>query len=175
MRTILCGLVALALIACGDGKADAVNDRESIDAASGRTKVVDLAAYDLPFTVMFPDQRSLTDTVPTLGWNEEQGWFGAKLGERFNLRIIEGPADLGRLKRDLDNDLLRTHTLITDQSDLVIYRSEYPDDPSLVFIHFFQVVAHDGRQFVIESDPEGQFNEADIRQMVEAVKAKIPA
>jgi hypothetical protein len=174
MRNLLVVIPSLALLGCGDAPAPSAADQRN-DTLTTAASATDLAQYDLPLQVILPDARALAGAEPTLGWNEEEGWFGARAGDHFSLHITEEPGDMPRLKRDLENDLLRKHTVLTDRPDLLIYRSDFPDDPSLVQVHFYRVMTVGERTFVIESDPEGRFNEADVERMIAAVSAKTPA
>ena len=98
-----------------------------------------------------------------------------KAGDHFGLVITEEPGDIPRLKAALDRDLLRKNTLLRETPDLLTYRSEFPDDASLVFMHFYQVIKAGDRAFVVQ-DTEGQpFNQQDIDRMLAAVSPKPPA
>jgi hypothetical protein len=65
-------------------------------------------------------------------------------GEHFGLVITEGPADMARLKGDLERDLLRKNTILQETPDLLIFRSEFPDDTTLTFHRFHRSVAFRG-------------------------------
>ena len=57
----------------------------------------------------------------------------------------------------------------------MVYRSAFPDDPDLVFIHFYQVVRAGDRQFVVQDVDGLRFNEADVRTMRRSIVVKPPA
>ena len=169
----------LLMQACGDGKQQAAEQATGTDTtatpAVSNEPAVDLAEYDLPLAITFPPAQLTGGAQPQLAWYEEEGYFGVKAGEHFGLRITEEPGDVARLKADLDRDLVRKNSLVTDTPELIVYQSQFPDDPSLVFMHFYQVLKAGDRTFVVESDPDGRFNATDIDRMRTAVATKSPA
>lgn len=169
IRTIV--LVMPLLFACGgraDNTASDIAGASSAD-ASATPAVVDLGPWDLPLNVVPPDRPG--DSLQVT-WNEEFGHLEVSAGEHFSLIITEGPGDVERLKADLGRDLLRTHEVLREEPGLLVYRSAFPDDPDLVFTHAYQVLGSGGRSFVVETHPQGRFNEADVEVMVRAVLPK---
>ncbi|MCB0793233.1 MAG: hypothetical protein KDB88_00720 [Flavobacteriales bacterium] len=164
------GLVML-LAACG-GAPEAEVDRQDSPQEDPEAVGIDLSAEGFPLVVHPPE--GLDDPLEVT-WVEEFGHLEVTAGDRFALIITEGLADIQRLKADLDRDLLRTHTVLREDADHVVYKSAFPDDPDLVFVHFYQVIDAGGSTFVVESRPEGRFDQADVDAMAQAVKAKEPA
>lgn len=169
IRTI--ALALPLLFACGgpadNTASDAAGD-PSAD-ASATPAVVDLGPWDVPLNVVPPDRPG--DSLQVI-WNEEFGHLEVSAGEHFTLIITEGPGDVARLKADLGRDLLRTHEVLREEPGLLVYRSAFPDDPDLVFVHAYQVLEMGDRSFVVETHPQGRFNEADVEAMVRAVVPK---
>ena len=114
------------------------------------------------------DQQLIGADTTMVNWNEAIGRLEVAAGERFQITITEEEADLARLKADLDRDMLRRNTIIEETPEVLIYRSEFPDE-TITFVHFYQIVKHDGRTFVIQSNDQGRFNEADVRRMAASV------
>jgi hypothetical protein len=171
-------LACLALLcACGDGKKDAA-DQMAVQGDSTSTPTgaaIDLSRFELPLLLTPPDKQYLDGQEPQIVWKEEIGKLEITAGDHFGLQITEEPADIGRLKADLDRDLLRKSTIIKETPELVIYKSEFPDDSTLVFIHFYQIVKAGDRTFVVEDTDAGKrFNEQDVERMVAAVGPKQP-
>jgi hypothetical protein len=165
-------LVLLAgLAACGGNGAEAITETPPDDPVPA---VIDLSSEDMPLLLAPPQPGELGGDSVQVSWNDEFGHLEVHGGDHFGLQISEEPGDVGRMKADLERDMLRKHTLIEDAPDRLVYRSAFPDDPDLVFVHFYRVLQADGRTFVVESDPMGRFNEADVRRMVEAVAPKDP-
>jgi hypothetical protein len=134
---------------------------------------VDLSAQGLPLFVELGDASTLGVDSPTVRWNEEMGRVEVSAGEHFGITIREDAADLERVKADLDRDMLQKHTLMEESTEKLVYRSQFPDE-DLVFIHFYQVLDSEGRTFIVQDDPNGRFNEADIKRMSNAVRAQKP-
>lgn len=134
---------------------------------------VDLEGNDMPLVVELGDAATLGVDAPSTAWNEETGRVEVKAGDHFSLLISEEPGDLARLKADLERDVLRTHQIIQDSPEHVVYRSQFPDD-ALVFVHFYRIIKVDGREFVVQDDPAGRYNEADIERMARSVRTQRP-
>lgn len=167
----------LGLLAC-DGPApgtDGAGTAATDSTRSASLQPVDLAAHGLPLLLLPPDPTINDGAQPTIVWKDGPGVLEIKAGEHFGLTIAEEPGDPARLKADLDRDLLQKHTVLMDSTDLVMYRSAFPDDPSLVFIHFYQVVRAGDRQFLVQDVDGFRFNEADVRTMARSIVVKPPA
>ena len=132
---------------------------------------VDLTAQDIPLFVEMGDAATLGVDAPQVEWNEEMGRVEVRAGDHFGITIREVVADLARLRADLDRDMLQKHTVIEEAPDRIIYRSQFPDE-ALVFVHFLQVVTAQDRSFIIQDDPNGRFNEADVARMAKAVRTQ---
>ena len=167
-------LSAFALLtACGDGKKEAAEQQLAADSTTtGYT--VDLASFDMPFALELGDLATLGADSAQLRWNEEFGWLEVRAGDGFAVTIAEAPADLVRLKGDLDRDMLQKHTLISETPELVVYRSQFPDE-DLVFVHFYRIVQVGDRTFVMQDALGGRFNEAEIARMSASVRLQQPA
>ena len=99
--------------------------------------------HGLPLLLTAPDKELTGGADPSIIWKDETGTLAVGAGEHFGLEIREEPADIPRLKATLDRDLLRRNTVVREEPDLLVWRSEFPDDPSLVFIHFYRVLKTD--------------------------------
>ena len=164
------GALALALAACGDGKADAAKKMAAAADSTRMAAMVDLSAHHMPLMLEMPDGLP----GPALLWKDEIGKLSVRAGDRFALDIHEAPADLGRLKADLDRDLLKRNTIVEETPDLLIYRSEFPDDTALVSFHFNRSITVGDRTFQVEDAPDdGAFFTLDqIKRMAAAVRPK---
>ncbi len=122
-----------------------------------------------------PDPLTTGGAAPTIVWKDGPGVLEIKAGDHFGLTIAEEPGDPARLKAGLERDLLQKHVVLTDTTDLVVYRSTFPDDPALVFIHFYQVIRAGERQFVVQDADGARYNASDIRVMQRCLVVKPPA
>lgn len=174
MKSIIPALslaIALLLHACGDGRADAVKQMAALEDSLKTATRTDLAEYQLPLVVQPPAGLA----PPTVLWKDEVGKLEVRSGDRFGLQLYEAPPDMGRIKADLDRDLLKKNTILEDNPELLVYRSEFPDDTTLVFHHFHQSITAGGRTFQVEDLREGTpYTLQDIRHMAAAVQPSAP-
>lgn len=179
MKKALAALLVLIVASCGDPPRPTIgaNPVDTLAAvAIPSDTVVDLAAFDLPLKLTAPDAEAALGVPLTIRVNDERGWVEVDRGEHFRLCISEVDGDeLARLKADLQRDQLRKATVITERPDLLLYKQEFPADPSLVFVHFLRKVNVGGRQFTVESAPDGRFNEADAWRMIASIAAGAPS
>lgn len=177
MRNIVSASSLLVLVACG-GTGDpsaAAGSAASDSIANPAPTPIDLSTHGLPLMLLPPDPLTTGGAAPTIVWKDGPGVLEIKAGDHFGLTIAEEPGDPARLKAGLDRDLLQKHVVLTDTADMVVYRSAFPDDPDLVFIHFYQVIRVGDRQFVVEDADGTRYNEADIRVMQRCLVLKPPA
>ena len=167
MKQMLFLPIALLLLsACGEGEKVENGTAEIQEQTEQHT--IDLREHDVPLAVDV-DPHLAAAHQPEARWNEQNGKLEVNAGDRFRITIAEEPGDIGRLKESLERDMLRTTTVIEEDPQMVIYRSTFPDE-EIVFVHFYRVIEHDGRSFVIESHNEGRFNEEDVRRMARSVR-----
>jgi hypothetical protein len=173
---ILLARAALVLASCGGGggKTDGGTDADSASVLAP-ANAIDLGAHGMPLVLNAPDKQLTGGQEPAIVWKDQTGVLEVRAGDHFGLLVIEEPGDIARKKADLDRDLLRKHTILKETPDLLVYRSEFPDDPSLVYIRFHQLVHAGDRHFVVEDIPELRFNEQDVERMVGAIAPKQPA
>jgi hypothetical protein len=176
MKAMVPVVLALCLVACGSN--DTKPEGEVVDstatAVTTPPAILDLGSYDTPLLVELGDMATLGVDSPTVKWNEEFGRLEVSAGEHFGLLITEEPGDLARLKADLDRDMLRKHTVIEETPEKLVYRSEFPDDAG-TYIHFYRSVQVGDRTFVVTDADQLRFNEADVKRMAAAIKAKVAA
>lgn len=163
------GLMAFA--ACSEGRKEAAEQMSDTTTTAEAPAVLDLSAFDTPLLVELGDLSILGVDSPSVKWNEELGHLEVSAGEHFGLLITEEPADMARLKADLDRDMLQKHTVIEETPEKLVYRSQFPDDAA-TFVHFYRTVQVGERTFVVSDAAGARFNEADIRRMATSVKSK---
>lgn len=174
---ILPALAALLMASCGGGAGTTpdASGADSTGAAATTAPPIDLGAHGLPLVLHAPDKQLTGGQEPAIVWKDQTGVLEVRAGDHFGLLVIEEPGDIARKKADLDRDLLRRNTILKETPDLLVYRSEFPDDPSLVYIRFHRLVHAGDRHFVVEDIPELRFNEQDVERMVGAIAPKQPA
>lgn len=174
MKHHLIVVLVLGLHACGDGKHEAADHQTPADTTAVASLVVDLAPHDVPFALDLGDAATLGADSVAVRFNEEFGWLEVRAGERFALTIAEEPGDLSRLKADLERDMLQKHTVVQETPELLVYRSQFPDE-DLTFVHFQRIVTVAGRTFVVQDAQGGRFNEADVTRMAGSIRTQQPA
>ena len=163
MKHSLLILSMVLLGACGDGKKD-VADGQALADENAQGLIVDLGRYDMPLIVDLGDPATLGVDTPMVKWNEEFGRMEVSGGEHFELTISEEPADMARLKADLERSMLQQNTVLEETPEKIVYKSQFP-----------QVVTVGERTFIVRDADQGRFNEADVARMSNAVSSKTPA
>lgn len=172
MKALIPFALVVLFSSCGDGKKEAAEQMADTTATSAvAPAILDLSTFDTPLLVELGDMSTLGVDSPTVKWNEEFGRLEVSAGEHFGLLITEEPADLSRLKADLDRDMLQKHTVIEETPEKLVYRSQFPDDAG-TFIHFYRTVQVGDRTFVVTDAGQVRFNEADITRMAASIKTK---
>lgn len=171
MKTFLPSLLLAGTLfgaACGTGTSDAAMDAANTDLP--QVVLTDLDAHHMPLLIETPENGP----APELLWKDEIGKLLVRSGDRLAVEIYEAPVGLERLKADLDRDLLRKHTIIEEEPDLLIYRSEFPDDTALVFHHFHRSITMGDRTFQVEDAEEDgtAYNLDEVRKMALMVRPK---
>ncbi len=162
---------ALLMSACGDGKSDAAKLMTAAADSARAAAFVDLAEYHMPLMLEMPTGAP----EPTLVWKDAAGKLAVNPGDHFAIEISEAPADMERVKADLDRDLLKKNTILQETPELLIYKSEFPDDTTLVFHHFDRSITADGRTFHVEDAADGgPFTLEQVNKMAAAITVKSP-
>ena len=175
MKHLIPALVLILLTACGDvpPAAEPIAGTDTTDAPVA--PAIELSSHDLPLLLVPPDKLLNGGQDPTIVWKDETGTLEVRAGDHFGLMIREEPGDIARLKATLERDPLKNNAVLRETPELLIYRSEFPDDPSLVFMHYCQVVHAGDRTFVVQDVDDGTFNQQDIERMMAAISPKPPA
>ncbi|MCO6481291.1 MAG: hypothetical protein J5I62_00715 [Flavobacteriales bacterium] len=156
-------------VACGTASTGPSTDGTA-PGEPARATLTDLSAHHLPLLLETPADAPAPDIV----WKDEFGKLMVRAGDHFALEIFEAPSDLNRLKADLDRDLLRKNTIVEEAPDLLIYRSEFPDDSTLLSFHFNRSVTVGDRTFQIQDaqDDGMAFSLEEVRTMAVAVRPR---
>lgn len=175
MKHLLHALALMLIAACGDAPPATEAATAADSTTTSAVPVIDLSSHDLPLLLTPPDKQLTAGQDPSIVWKDETGTLEIRAGEHFGLMIREEPGDIPRLKASLERDLLKKNAVLRETPELLIYRSEFPDDPSLVFMHYCQVVHAGDRSFVVQDVDDGTFNQQDIERMMAAISPKPPA
>ena len=168
--SILCIAMLALFAACGRSGGSSADTPPADSTATTQQvsgNVLDLSQFDMPLLVNVPEKG----VAPLAVMNEELGQLEVRAGDHFGLAIKEMEPDFPRLKADLERDMLLKNTIVQEAPELLLYRSEYPNEAG-VFMHFMQMVKSGARTFVVEDLQNGRFNEADAKEMIAAVMPK---
>lgn len=155
--------------ACGTGGTGNTAD-DAAGADLPRITLTDLSGHDMPLLVETPADGP----GATLVWKDDIGKLLVRTGDGLAVEIYEAPTDMGRIKADLDRDLLRRNTIVEEEPDLLIYRSEFPDDTTLVFHHFNRSITVGDRVFQVEDAQEDgtAYTLEEVRKIALMVRPK---
>lgn len=148
---------------CGTPTAESGTDAAPDSTAQA---TVDLSAHHMPLLLVLPDGAPGAQVV----WKDEIGKLMVRAGDHFALEVYEAPEDLARVKGDLERDLVQKNTVVEEGPGLLIYRSEFPDDTTLVFYHFNRSITAGDRVFQVQdANGEGPYNLEEVRRMAQAI------
>jgi hypothetical protein len=183
MKKYICiPVVALLMASCGgeskekdnDGKNDSTSN-ESLDLSE--TMEHTLNANGTAIKIMVPKEYASTGaTLPSNDTCIAEGivWY-VRVGEKYILHIEEGDATGDYLKREktrLEGTGIYKLTYMIDEKDLMFYKAELINNSGQKpFYHVFGVVKIDGRDYILKSFEQGDFNEGQARKMLTSIKA----
>lgn len=139
----------------------------------------DLSAHGLPLLIQVPDTSK---AEPNIEYNN-MGKLAVRIGKEFQIQIGEEP-DMELKRMDLSEDLVFTSTMISEQPNFILYKSEVADADAGVAprYHFYLVLEIDGVAYEISDIDEGEpFDEAPIEEMlrcaqtIKAVPVVVPS
>lgn len=144
-------------------------DRDEVAIGPGMMEL-DLSQYGLNLSIMVPDSTIGTLEVTAQSYGDME----IRVGTYFQIKIAPG-GDLALKKNDLESDLLFKTTIIKEEPDLIIYRSDLPDG-SKSYHHFYAIVKAGEAIYEIRDIEESgeSFSEAIISKMVEAARSLKP-
>lgn len=146
---------------CSGGK----DDNDENGAGQGMMEL-DLSQYGMNLSLFVPDSTVGTLEVTAQSYGDVE----IRVGNFFMLKIAPG-GDLALKKTDLEGDLLFKTTIVKEEPNLIIYKSDLPDG-SNSFHHFYMIVNAGGANYEVRDiDDSGEaFTEAIINKMVESAQ-----
>lgn len=175
-------VVTLALASCGgDGKekengTEAENgDKEELDLSE--TSEHTLNANGTSIKVMVPKEYASSGALlPSNDTCIEEGIvWQVRVGDKYLLHVEEADGNGDYIKREkarLEGTGIYTLTYMEDKKDLMFYKAELINQSGQKpFFHVFGVVKIDGRDYILKSFEQGDFNEGQARKMLTSIKA----
>lgn len=167
-QSILISLTTVAFIqaSCGDGRFDAAKRMAAAEDSARSAARTDLSVHQIPLVLEIPGGVP----SPSIVWKDAAGKLEVRAGDHYALEIQEAPSDMAGIKADLDRDLLKRNSIVEETPDLLVYRSEFPDDTTLVFHHFHRSITVGTRTFQVSDTRNGTpFTLEDVRAMAASV------
>jgi hypothetical protein len=159
-------MFALMAFSCSSNKSKSTND-ESIEVVS-EDKFDFLTPSDKNFPIKVAVLNKNTEpSEPLVIFNEATGKLEVTSGKKVSYQVTELELNLDERKKQLESGIFKI-SYTTNQPDQIIYRSELPDG-SNAYYHFVLIKKLDNRTFVFEDNPLLQFNESEIKLMVEGI------
>lgn len=155
----------ILLTSCNSNK----EDQQGSGPGQGMMEL-DLSQYGMNLTMLVPDS-----TIGTLEVTAQSyGDIEIRVGNYFQVKIAPG-GDLALKKSDLEGDLLFKTTILKEDPNMIIYKSDLPDG-SKSFHHFYMIMNVGGANYEIRDieDSGESFSEAIVNKMVESAQTLKP-
>lgn len=173
--------LALVLGSCGGdsketkGEGNETTEKEELDLSETTEHTLD--ANGTQIKIMVPKEYAgsgavlpSTDTVISEGiiWQ-------VRVGEKYILHVEEADGTGDYIKKEKarmeGTGIYKMDYMINDK-DLMMYKAELVNNSGQKpFYHVFGVVKIDGRDYIVKSFEQGDFNEGQARKMLTSIKA----
>jgi hypothetical protein len=131
-------------------------------------KVVDLSKYGKPFTMWIPDSTVTSGPVNII---EQNYMLEVQSGKTFSVIVEEGEGNMEQVKNDIKSDEInKFKRYLAEEPTMIAWESEITQPE----FHLYAVVTVGTAKYVIRdgsSTEREPFTEADVKQMMEAVKS----
>jgi len=174
-KTFLLALISAIFVmtSCGDPEPDVTTDPDTTTTPELDTKGLvsfDLSTEGLDYTMMVPNQES-AKALPLLTYRDGTDDYLLQVGDKFQIVIVEDAPDMDFVKADLENALDFTNTIITEEADYIIYKTEAPDMEGEEFYHFYMFMNIGGYDYVFRDyRMEDDFNQMHVERMIKSIK-----
>jgi len=130
---ILCSVVSF--MSCGGDKdgADGADGESTSSQLKGYTEY-DLSQWGFELKMMLPNPEMNGEPDIRL---TERGALEIEVGEAFGIEIMFGEGDLKLLKKDLEEDLVFSHSIFKEEANALIYVQDIEDSGVREQNHFF--------------------------------------
>ncbi|NNC83011.1 MAG: hypothetical protein HKN79_05490 [Flavobacteriales bacterium] len=172
MRSTIAILAFLTLFACGTSSekeqvSEEVVAEEAPKPVKGLT-TLDLSAHG-PFSEMMVPDKSGSGVDAQVEFDDVTGYLNIRVGKRFQMLIREEPTSLKDIRGQLSDDLMWQNEILAEDEQSLLLKKSLPDGTMEQF-HFAAVLAGVGSNVVLQSDPMGEFTQADIERMLYCAK-----
>ncbi|HCQ30329.1 MAG TPA: hypothetical protein DIU39_08590 [Flavobacteriales bacterium] len=160
---------ALLTLSCGNkNNTDKDNNTEETTQLPEKIKrfvPFDLSPYGYNLEIYIPDSLQGIPNARLTDW----GAIILTVGNDYGVEITYGDGDLSLLKEDLNLSDVFKSTILTEETEGIIYKQEIPD-ANIVKYHFMVVKNFGADVYEIKDFMEKDYTEAAIEKMFEAAK-----
>jgi len=162
-------LSLIFLAGCGNSKTD---NQANSDVPPGMV-AVDLSGQGLEALINVPDSTVAPLELAANG----QGGADVKVGENFQITVLEGPGDMALKKNDVTHDDVRKFIrYVVDEPNFLVW--EWKIEGMEPDFHFYAIIKDGEKSFEVREVEGGVFSEKSAMQMLDAAKTlrvKAPA
>lgn len=166
----LCVLVSLFLLSC------ATDTKQSLEAETNVRLLSDtsysLSDVNLPLKMNFP-LDFLRDNELKMDYNHSFGLAEIRIGKKLDITISRDDLSLAQIKQDLHADQLFTYKFLESGEDQLFYQAVLPTGEEYYY-HYAAVEVVEGDQYLIRTNPLGEFTKRDIELLIESVESLEP-
>lgn len=158
----MAGISLIALAGCGGAKDE---DAQTIAVPQGMV-AADLSGQGLPVLINVPDST----TGPLEISENTQGGADIRVGQNFQMTVIEGPGNMEMKKNDVTHDDIRKLVrYVVEEPNAIVW--EWQIEGMESEFHFYTILKAGEKTFEIH-DLEGEiFSEKAVTQMLDAAKS----
>ena len=172
---------ALAFQSCGGGENDTTGENsdtvktEEVDYTG--MKSFDMNQHGLKTSVMVTEELSSTGSPYPVDVIRDEDMFTWEImsGPGYHLMIeeVDGEGNyMAREKERLKNDVVFQEEIRVDEPNMILYRATLPEGAGQRdYYHVFGIVTIDGVEYIVKSDPFGEFSEVQANDMLKSIKS----
>ncbi|MGZ3864605.1 MAG: hypothetical protein ACXVPN_15240 [Bacteroidia bacterium] len=157
--TVMLALVA-GMISCGGKKGE---EQEPLNAPKGM-RYLDISKTGMNVYVLTPDSTAgVLDTIA-----QSSGEYLIKVGNNFQVSILENAGDIAQRKADITNDdVNKLKKYVVDDATTLLWESGIAD---MSEFHFYHIAKIGDRTYVFEDIKGDPFTQEAAQKMLDACK-----
>lgn len=148
---------------------DSANNEETVSKEGNRLKGferLDLNEWGYAMSIMVPSDEGEPEVTLM-----ESGSLEIIVGQNFGIEINYGEGDLALLKSDLQNDLVFTSTIVSEDENTIVYSQNIENSGVKTQNHFFHRAVLGTDTYEIKDLARGEYGEKMIEKMLDAAKS----
>lgn len=124
--------------------------------------------YGLPLLMNIPDENLAKG--PSEIMEGPLGGTQVLAGNDFNLEIMAAPLSMAEKKEEIERNPVFKITYITDEPDVIFYKSEIPDT-EIAQYHFYLIKEVGSGKYGVENVKDMEYSETGVQRMIDAAKS----